>query len=39
MTWLEVQMCLAETGERLNALQEGQDAGNRVLLASEITVE
>jgi hypothetical protein len=39
MTWLEVEMCLAATGERLNALQEDQDAGNRVLLAPEITVE
>ncbi len=39
MTWLEVGMYLAETGERLNALQEDQDAGNRVLLPPEITVE
>jgi hypothetical protein len=36
---LEVGMYLAETGERLSVFQEDQEIGNRVLLASEITVE
>ncbi|MFB0535634.1 MAG: ArnT family glycosyltransferase [Anaerolineae bacterium] len=36
---LEVGMYLAETGERLSVIEGEQEAGNRVLLASEIRVE
>jgi len=36
---LEVGMYLGETGERLSVFQGGQEIGNRVLLAPEITVE
>jgi 4-amino-4-deoxy-L-arabinose transferase-like glycosyltransferase len=36
---IEVGMYLAETGERLSVFEGEQEAGNRVLLASEIRVE